>query len=423
MLIRFAQYVLHQFLAVGQLSIALGDGPMHPITAGTAGPQAAIRLTHRRVLWRLMLHPDLAFGESYMDGDLQIESGDIDDLMALLVANREHWQNHWLARLVLALDTRLARFSGLNFPGRAKRNVAHHYDLKDSLFDNFLDPWRQYSCAYFRSPDEPLADAQITKLSRIAAKLRLQPHDHVLDIGCGWGGLAFALATVEPEAKVTGITLSENQLAFASDAVRTTPQANRISFALRDYRQQTGRFDKIVSVGMLEHVGAKHYDSYFASIARLLAADGLALVHSIAVSQRPRRCNRWINKYIFPGGYLPSLEQVSAAAIRHGLKITDVEIMSGHYEETLKQWRQAFFKNCASVRQHYDDRFIRMWEFYLAGCEYFFRSQAGMVCQLQLSHSYHATPLGRRYISQQEDKYRDILCKTDSFGKPPPSTK
>ena len=252
--------------------------------------------------------------------------------------------------------------------------------MKDSLFDNFLDPWRRYSCAYFRSPDEPLADAQITKLSRIAAKLRLQPHDHVLDIGCGWGGLAFALATVEPEAKVTGITLSENQLAFASDAVHTTPKANRISFALRDYRQQTGRFDKIVSVGMLEHVGAKHYDGYFASIARLLAADGLALVHSIAVSQRPRRCNRWINKYIFPGGYLPSLEQVSAAATRQGLKITDVEIMSGHYEETLKQWRQAFFKNCASVRQHYDDRFIRMWEFYLAGCEYFFRSQAGMVC-------------------------------------------
>ena len=163
-------YFLRQFLAVGQLSIALSDGPMHPITAGTAGPQAAIRLTHRRVLWWLMLHPDLAFGESYMDGDLQIESGDIDDLMALLVANREHWQNHWLARLVLTLDTRLARFSGLNFPGRAKRNVAHHYDLKDSLFDNFLDPWRQYSCAYFRSPDEPLADAQITKLSRIAAQ-------------------------------------------------------------------------------------------------------------------------------------------------------------------------------------------------------------------------------------------------------------
>ena len=174
---------------------------------------------------------------------------------------------------------------------------------------------------------------------------------------------------------------------------------------------------------MLEHVGAKHYDSYFASIARLLAADGLALVHSIAVSQRPRWRNWWINKYIFPGGYLPSLEQVSAAAIRHGLKISDVEIMSGHYEETLKQWRQAFVKNCFSVRQHYDDQFIHMWEFYLSGYEYFFSSQAVMVCDIQLSHSYHATPLGRRFISQQEDQYRDILCKTDFFGKTPPSTK
>jgi cyclopropane-fatty-acyl-phospholipid synthase len=231
-----------------------------------------------------MLHPDLAFGESYMDGDLQIESVDIDDLIALLAANWKHWQNHWLERLVLALDTRLARFNGLNSPGRAKRNVAHHYDLKDSLFDNFFDPWRQYFCAYFRSSDEPLADTQITKLSRIVAKLRLPPSDHVLDIGCGWSGRAFALATVEPEAKVTGITLSENQLAFAGDTVRTTLQANRFSFALRDYRQQTGRFDKIVSVGMLEHVGAKHYDNYFAGIARLLAANGLALVHLIAVN-------------------------------------------------------------------------------------------------------------------------------------------
>ena len=208
--------------------------------------------------------------------------------------------------------------------------------MKD-IFNNFLDPWRQYSCVYFRSLDEPLADAQITKLSRIAAKLRLQPRDHVLDIGCGWGGLAFALATVKPKAKVTGITLLENQLASVSDAVRTTPQANRISFALREFQQQIGPFDKIVSVGMLEHVGAKHYDSYFATIARLLAADWLALVHSIAVSQRPCRCNRWINKYIYPGGYLPSLEQVFAAAIRQSLKITNIEIMSGHYEETPKQ--------------------------------------------------------------------------------------
>lgn len=421
--IELAGFILRQFMAAGQLSIAVADGPMHHIKAPRTGPQVAIRLARRGILWRLMLHPDLAFGESYMDGDLQIESGTIDDLMALLIANNNQWNKHWFARLVMAFDTHLSRFSSFNFPGRSKRNVAHHYDLKDSLFDIFLDPWRQYSCAYFRSPEDSLAAAQITKLARIAAKLRLQPHDKILDIGCGWGGLAFALASVEPGASVTGITLSENQHAYASTGVAPTPQARYIHYELRDYRHQTGHFDKIVSIGMLEHVGATHLNSYFASIARLLAPDGLALVHSIGVSRKPRRCNRWINKYIFPGGYLPALEQVTAAASQHGLKILDIEIMSGHYEETLKQWRRAFFANIATVRTHYDERFIRMWEFYLAGCEYFFRSQAGMVFQLQLGHNYKVTPLGRRYIAQKEDSYRDILCKTNFFGNTPPSTK
>ena len=418
-----ACFILRQFMAVGRLSIAIADGPMQHIKACDSGPDVAIRLAHRGVLWRLILCPDLAFGESYMDGDLQIESGKIDDLLALLIANNNQWNRHWLARLMLAFDTRLSRFSTLNFPGRSRRNAAHHYDLKDSLFDTFLDPWRQYSCAYFRSMDEPLADAQITKLARIAAKLRLQPHDKILDIGCGWGGLAFALASVEPGASVTGITLSENQHAYAKTGVEPTPQAKHIHYELRDYRHQTGQFDKIVSVGMLEHVGAAHLPSYFASIARLLSPDGLALVHSIGVSGTPRRCNRWINKYIFPGGYLPALEQVTAAASQQGLKILDIEIMSGHYEETLKHWRRAFFANIAMVRRHYDERFIRMWEFYLAGCECFFRSQAGMVLQLQLGHDYTATPLGRRYIAKTEDSYRDILCKTNFFGNTPPSTK
>ena len=421
--IELAGFILRQFMAAGQLSIAVADGPMHHIKAPRTGPQVAIRLARRGVLWRLMLHPDLAFGESYMDGDLQIESGTIDDLMALLIANNNQWNKHWFARLVMAFDTHLSRFSSFNFPGRSKRNVAHHYDLKDSLFDTFLDPWRQYSCAYFRSPDDTLAEAQITKLARIAAKLRLQPNDKILDIGCGWGGLAFALASVEPGASVTGITLSENQHAYASTGVKPTPQARYIHYELRDYRHQTGHFDKIVSIGILEHVGATHLNSYFASIARLLAPNGIALVHSIGVGHKSRRCNRWINKYIFPGGYLPALEQVTAAASHHGLKILDIEIMSGHYEETLRQWRSAFFANIATVRTHYDERFIRMWEFYLAGCECFFRSQAGMVFQLQLGHNYKVTPLGRRYIAHKEDSYRDILCKTIFFGNTPPSTK
>ena len=206
-------------MAVGRLSIAIADGPMQHIKASDSGPDVAIRLAHRGVLWRLILCPDLAFGKSYMDGDLQIESGKIDDLLALLIANNNQWNRHWLARLMLAFDPRLSWFSTLNFPGRSRRNAAHHYDLKDSLFDTFLDPWRQYSCAYFRSVDEPLADAQITKLVRIAAKLRLQLHDKILDISCGWGGLAFALASAETGESVTSITLSENQHDYAKTGV------------------------------------------------------------------------------------------------------------------------------------------------------------------------------------------------------------
>jgi len=423
MLVWFARFMLRQFMAVGELSLAIGDGPAHQIKADTAGPKTAIRLAHKGVLWRLICHPDLAFGEAYMDGDLIIETGGIDGLMAFLLANIEPWKKHWLARVILAFDLRLARFSSLNFLGRSVRNVAHHYDLKDHLFDTFLDPWRQYSCAYFNAPTDSLNDAQITKLARIAAKLRLQPNDNILDIGCGWGGLAYALGTIEPQAQITGITLSQNQHDFACRHIQETPLSHHVRYELRDYRQQTGRFDKIVSVGMLEHVGARYFASYFASIAKLLAPNGLALVHSIGVTRTTHRCNRWINKYIFPGGYLPSLEQITATASQQGLKIMDIEVMSGHYEETLKQWRAAFFDNIALIRHHYDDRFIRMWEFYLAGCEYFFRSQAGMVFQIQLAHDYNAAPLGRRYIAQQEDRYRDILCKTTFFGNTPPSTK
>jgi len=426
MLIKFARFILCQFMATGRLSIAVGDGPYHHIIAKKDGPHAAIRLAHKGILWRLILQPDLAFGEAYMDGDLIVKDDKLDDLMALLLENVKHWQTHWLARSVLALDTSFARFSILNFPGLSKRNVAHHYNLKDSLFDTFLDPWRQYSCAYFRTPDDSLADAQITKLARIAAKLRLQPKDNVLDIGCGWGGLAYALAAIEPKATITGLTLSENQHGFACSGIKQAGMAaasvaTRVSYELRDYRHQTGQFDKIVSVGMLEHVGAQHFQSYFATIARLLAPDGLALIHSIGVSRAPHRCNRWINKYIFPGGYLPSLEQMTAAASKQGLKIIDIEVMTGHYEKTLQKWRHAFFKNISNVQNHYDEKFIRMWEFYLVGCEYFFRSQAGMVFQIQLGHDYNAAPLTRRYISQQEDHYRDLLCKTTLFGNIPPS--
>ena len=223
-----ACFILCQFMVVGRLSIAVADGPMQHTKSLRFRARCCHSSCPPRRFMAVILCPDLAFGESYMDSDLQIESGKIDDLLALLIANNNQWNRHWIARLMLAFDTRLSRFSTLNFPSRSRRNAAHHYDLKDSLSDTFLDPWRKYSCAYFRSVDEPLADAQITKLARIAAKLRLQPHDKILNIRCGWGGLAFALASVEPGASVTGITLLENQHAYAKTGVEPTPQAKHI---------------------------------------------------------------------------------------------------------------------------------------------------------------------------------------------------
>ena len=211
--------------------------------------------------------------------------------------------------------------------------------------------------------------------------------------------------------------MSENQHAYATQKAEQDQRQQHLTFHLCDYRHQRGSFDRIVSAGMLEHVGIRHFDSYFASIARLLAPNGVALIHSIGVHHNAQRCNRWLNKYIFPGGYLPSLEQMTGAAGRQGLKILDMEIMRGHYAETLKQWRQAFRQNIAKVRQDYDERFIRMWEFYLIGCEYFFRYQDGMVFQMQLAHDHNAAPLTRRYISQTEDQYRKKLCPKINSGK------
>ena len=423
MVIRCGMFLFCQFIAMGRLSITLGKGGLYHLDSGQAGPHVTIHLAHHGVFWRILMKPDLAIGEAYMDGTLVISDGTLDDFMNILMASNNRWQRHWLGRLAKAGHATAIWWWRLNMPYRAKANVAHHYDLKDSLFDQFLDPRRQYSCAYFNKPDDPLADAQITKLARLAAKLCLRPGQRVLDIGCGWGGLANALWEIEPRTRITGITLSENQLTYAQQHAAEQGRGDQIDFHLRDYRHQTGRFERIVSVGMLEHVGAAHFNSYFATIARLLTADGLAVVHAIGVNATMRRCNRWLNKYIFPGGYLPSLEQIVACCSRHGLKIIYLEILRGHYAETLRQWRIAFEANIDLIKQDYDDRFVRMWRFYLAGCEYFFRHQDGMVFQMQLAHDYNSVPATRRYIAELEDSYRTILCRDTVFGQTRPLKK
>ena len=425
MTVHIAFWLLQHFIKYGHLHITIindkGDDTRYLAVGRYSGPEVRIILADPATLWRIVRKPDLAFGEAYMDGTLVIERDDLDSLMHFLLRNIGHWNQSTLGRLSQWYYRTLSRLTLRNKPAQAQENVAHHYDLSDALFSSFLDPLRQYSCAYYDQPDTDLASAQITKLARIAAKLDLRYGDRVLDIGSGWGGLALALDACVPDLEFTGITLSQEQQAYATAWARNNKASSRVQFALRDYRHQTGQFNKIVSVGMLEHVGPGNYATYFRTIKRLLIADGVALVHSIAVYCDPKPVNRWISRYIFPGGYLPSLEQVIAAATESGLKILDMEVMRMHYAHTLRDWRTNFIANGADLGTEYDDQFRRMWLFYLAGCEYFFKCQHGMVIQLLVAHDDMAVPSNRRYIGAQQDRFKDILCSKTNSGKTPPS--
>jgi cyclopropane-fatty-acyl-phospholipid synthase len=416
MLERFVLTILGQFIQFGQLTITTPSGRQVCLGDADNGPRAAITVHDHATLRRLVTCPDLEFGEAYMDGRLTPGAGGLEPLMDLILKNSQTWAGHWAGRLTLVFGNMLSVFRHLNQPHRARRNVAHHYDLTDELFETFLDPWRQYSCAYFHHVDDTLEAAQITKLARIAAKLNLQNDHHVLDIGCGWGGLARALALCRKNVRVRGITLSERQLAHARLAAEHAGMTDQLDFQLRDYRYQSGSFDRVVSVGMLEHVGPRNYAAYFDKIADLLAPGGVALVHSIAVHRRARPVNRWLTRYIFPGGYLPSLQQLVQASSGRGWKLLDLEVMRGHYADTLRHWRHRFLANRDRMEQLHDDRFVRMWEFYLLGCEYFFRSQNGMIVQLLLSDDHLAVPDSRAYLHDLETAFRNILCQNSPSG-------
>ncbi|MEL0057109.1 MAG: cyclopropane-fatty-acyl-phospholipid synthase family protein [Alphaproteobacteria bacterium] len=409
--------IMRQFVICGTLDLTLANGSGHQLLGRSPGPHASITIHDRATFLRLVIKPDLAFGEAYMDGRISTGNGGIDALMELLMLNSRHWSRHWAGRLTLRFGNCLAWLRHLNPRWRSRRNVAHHYDLTDELFETFLDPRRQYSCAYFHRPDDSLETAQETKLARLAAKLNLRPVQSVLDIGCGWGGLAMAMTECRENLSVTGITLSERQLAHARKTAAEHSLEDRLDFALRDYRDQGGAFDRIVSVGMLEHVGPADVPAYFRTVRRLLVPGGVAVIHSIAVHDRAAPVNRWMTRYIFPGGHLPSLPQLVRAAEAGGLKILDMEIMRGHYAETLLHWRMRFLRNRDRITALYDECFVLMWEFYLAGCVYFFRCQHGMVVQIQLSDDHQAVPESRDYITELENQFRDRLCRNDPSGK------
>jgi cyclopropane-fatty-acyl-phospholipid synthase len=384
-----------QPVEAGRLTIIDADGSERRFAGAADGPQARIRLHDPTLLRKILVKPDLYLGEGYMDGALTIEDGTLYDFLEFCGINLTG----------RAIDPKLAavfrKSQQNNVVGKAQANVAHHYDLNGALYDLFLDEDRQYSCAYFETPDDTLETAQANKKRHLAAKLLLKPGMRVLDIGSGWGGLALTLAETMG-VEVVGVTLSKEQLAVSEARAEAAGLDGQVSFKLLDYREDDGRYDRIVSVGMFEHVGMGHYDEFFQKTRDLLAEDGIALIHSIGRKDPPGMTNAFLTKYIFPGGYTPSLSETIAAVERSGLWITDIEILRLHYAETLKEWNRRFQANRAKAAALYDERFCRMWEFYLQSCEVGFRRMGWMNFQLQLARDVEAVPLSRGYISEFE---------------------
>jgi cyclopropane-fatty-acyl-phospholipid synthase len=394
---RLVRVALKKFVRAGNLRITTARGTTYTLGDGT-GPAVALRFATAAAERAVILDPELKLGESYMDGTLVVEQGSIADALAVLqgpTAEPPLW-----ARPRQLLRYLRRRRKQLNWRGRARRNVAHHYDLDDRLYALFLDADRQYSCAYFERPDQSLDDAQLAKRRHLAAKLLIGSGQRVLDIGCGWGGLALYIAE-NCGGRVTGITLSQQQLAVARVRAAEKGLGGTADFRLQDYRELSGTFDRIVSVGMFEHVGVGFYDEFFRKCRAALADDGIMLLHSIGRSEGPNVTNPWVAKYIFPGGYIPALSEVLPAVERAGLLVTDIEILRLHYAETLKAWRQRFLAHREEVERIYDRRFVRMWEFYLAASEMAFREQALMVFQMQLTKRQGIVPTTRDYIARE----------------------
>jgi cyclopropane-fatty-acyl-phospholipid synthase len=391
---------LKSLICRGKLYVTWPDGTRSQYGDGE-GFSAGIRINNNATVRHLALNPGLALGEAYMDEGVTLTDGTIHDVLSVLLENMNHGTMpalRWQERIARLLRPILQANNAM----RAKRNVAHHYDLNGRLYSLFLDRDRQYSCAYFPRGDETLEEAQAAKKHHIAAKLKLdKPGLTVLDIGCGWGGMALTLAR-DYGAQVTGITLSEEQLAAARARAAEAGLADRVTFELLDYRAMDRQFDRIVSVGMFEHVGLPNYKIFFDTIKRCLKPDGVALLHSIGRLEGPGATNPWIAKYIFPGGYSPALSEVLGPIERSGLVTTDIEILRLHYAKTIAHWRRRFAANLDAITTIYDERFCRMFEFYLSGSELAFRLEDHMNFQIQLTRSKEALPLARDYMFEQE---------------------
>jgi len=399
-------HMLKAFVQKGSLEVIDADGGRHRFGVGAPGPHAVMHLTDKRLYRSLVFNPELAAGEAYMDGTMRFEEGtSVRDFLKLFSVNRLSLGAYPLQKILRKVAMRFRKRQQSNRKGEAQQNVAHHYDLGNDFYRLFLDRNMLYSCAYFTGPEETLEEAQRNKLRLLAAKLCLKPGQKVLDIGCGWGDMALYLAKME-DIEVLGVTLSKEQHALATERAAAEGLSARVRFELRDYRDLDQTFDRIVSVGMFEHVGVHHYEEFFAKLYALMPEDGVAMLHSIGHMSPPGTTSPWIRKYIFPGAYSPALSEVFGSVERNSLWVSDVEFLRVHYADTLAHWERRFQANRAEVERMYDARFARMWEFYLISAEMMFRTGSQLVFQMQLSRSRDAAPLMRDYTVDTQRAYK-----------------
>jgi len=395
-----AKYLFKAGIKQGNLVMIDAHGKEHRFGDGTGEP-VIFRLHNPKLHTSIGLNPQLKIGEAYMDGTLTVENTDLLTLLDLFTLNTGRTMGPGIQEAINWGRIARRRFDQLNPASRSKKNVSHHYDLSAELYDLFLDKDRQYSCGYYRTPDMGLEDAQLAKKEHLASKLRLEDGQKLLDIGSGWGGLSLYLSK-QAQLDITGITLSDEQFSLSNERARKEKLDDRVRFKMTDYRDMTGPFDRIVSVGMFEHVGINHYRSYFKKINALLTEDGVAVIHTIARTEGSGATNPWIRKYIFPGGYIPALSEIVPAIERSGLLMTDIEVLRLHYMHTCKDWLDRFMANWDKVAKIYDERFCRMWEFYLAGAVVSFKHLGHVVVQIQLVRDQNVLPLTRDYMQEEE---------------------
>lgn len=405
--------MMKSFVRVGTLKIIDADGKVH-VFSGQPGPNVTMRLSDRSLYHKLVFNPELNAGEAYMDGRMSFEDSTLRDFLTLFSLNRLSLASYPLQKVLRRVSRMFKKGQQANPIGKAQQNVAHHYDLGNDFYKLFLDEGLQYSCAYFTNDDNTLEQAQRNKLRLLAAKLKLSPGLKILDIGCGWGDLALYLARLA-DVEVVGVTLSKEQFELANARARKAGLDNRVRFELKDYRKVEDRFDRIVSVGMFEHVGVHHYGEFFGKINELMDDDGLALIHSIGHMSPPGTASPWLRKYIFPGAYSPALSEVFEVVEQNSLWVTDLEFLRLHYAKTLAHWAQRFEANRDKVEAMYDARFARMWEFYLISAEMMFRTGSQLVFHMQLARKRDAAPIVRDYITdlqrtyeQQETEFRSL---------------